>query len=125
MIGLGTLGNIALILIGSTIGMIIKGGLKQRFQETIMNGLGLAVMFIGISGALEGLLVITEGKIVSRNIMLMIISLAIGGFLGEVINLEEKLDRIGEWLKVKLKVNKEKDKGFVEGFVNKIGRAHV
>lgn len=118
MIGLGTLGNIALILIGSTIGMIIKGGLKQRFQETIMNGLGLAVMFIGISGALEGLLVITEGKIVSRNIMLMIISLAIGGFLGEVINLEEKLDRIGEWLKVKLKVNKEKDKGFVEGFVN-------
>lgn len=118
MIGLGTLGNIALILIGSTIGMIIKGGLKQRFQETIMNGLGLAVMFIGISGALEGLMVITEGKIISRNIMLMIISLAIGGFLGEVINLEEKLDRIGEWLKVKLKVNKEKDKGFVEGFVN-------
>lgn len=118
MIGLGTLGNIALILIGSTIGIIIKGGLKQRFQETIMNGLGLAVMFIGISGALEGLLVITDGKIVSTNIMLMIVSLAIGGFLGEAINIEAKLDRVGEWLKIKLKVNKEKDKGFVEGFVN-------
>lgn len=118
MIGLGTLGNIALILIGATIGMIIKGGLKQRFQETIMNGLGLAVMFIGISGALEGLLVITDGKIVSTNIMLMIVSLAIGGFMGEAINIEAKLDKIGEWLKVKLKVNKEKDKGFVEGFVN-------
>ena len=118
MIGLGTLGNIALILIGSTIGMIIKGGLKQRFQETIMSGLGLAVMFIGISGALEGLLVTTDGKIVSTNIMLMIVSLAIGGFIGEAINIEAKLDRVGEWLKVKLKVNKEKDKGFVEGFVN-------
>lgn len=118
MIGLGTLGNIALILIGATIGMIIKGSLKQRFQETIMSGLGLAVMFIGISGALEGLLVITDGKIVSTNIMLMIVSLAIGGFIGEAINIEAGLDRIGEWLKVKLKVNKEKDKGFVEGFVN-------
>ncbi|NLO08658.1 MAG: DUF554 domain-containing protein [Clostridiales bacterium] len=118
MIGLGTLGNIALILIGSTIGMIIKGGLKQRFQETIMSGLGLAVMFIGISGALEGLLAVADGKIVSTNIMLMIVSLAIGGFIGEAINIEAGLDRIGEWLKVKLKVNKEKDKGFVEGFVN-------
>lgn len=118
MIGLGTLGNIALILIGSAIGMIIKGRLKQRFQDTIMSGLGLAVMFIGIGGALEGLLVITEGKIASTNIMLMIISLAIGGFLGEAINIEERLERVGEWLKAKLKVNKDKDKGFVEGFVN-------
>ena len=47
------MGNIALILIGATIGTVIKGGLKQRFQETIMKALGLAVMFIGISGALE------------------------------------------------------------------------
>jgi uncharacterized membrane protein YqgA involved in biofilm formation len=118
MIGLGTLGNIALILTGATIGMIIKGGLKQRFQETIMSGLGLAVMFIGISGALEGLLTVTDGKIESTNIMLMIVSLAIGGFIGEAANIEARLDSIGEWLKRKLKVNKEKDKGFVEGFVN-------
>ena len=118
MIGLGTLGNIALILIGATIGMIIKGGLKQRFQDTIMSGLGLAVMFIGISGALEGILAVTDGKIVSTNIMLMIVSLAIGGFIGEAINIEARLDRVGEWLKDILKFNKEKDKGFVEGFVN-------
>ena len=118
MIGLGTLGNIALILIGATIGTIIKGGLKQRFQETIMKALGLAVMFIGISGALEGILTVTDGKITSTNIMLMIVSLAIGGFIGETINIEEKLERVGEWLKIKLKVNREKDKGFVEGFVN-------
>ena len=118
MIGLGTLGNIALILIGATIGMIIKGSLKQRYQDTIMNGLGLAVMFIGISGALEGILAVTDGKIVSTNIMLMIVSLAIGGFIGEAINIEARLDRVGEWLKDILKFNKEKDKGFVEGFVN-------
>lgn len=118
MIGLGTLGNIALILIGSTIGLVIKGGLKQRFQDTIMSGLGLAVMFIGISGALEGLLVIEDGKITSTNIMLMIVSLATGGFIGEAINIEAKLDQLGEWLKKKVKVSQDKNQGFVEGFVN-------
>lgn len=118
MTGLGTLGNIALILIGSTIGLLIKGGLKQRFQDTIMNGLGLAVMFIGITGALEGLLAVEDGKLSSINVMLMIVSLAIGGFVGEAINIEAKLDQAGEWLKSKLKLTKEKDKGFVESFVN-------
>lgn len=118
MTGLGTLGNIALILIGSTIGLLIKGGLKQRFQDTIMNGLGLAVMFIGITGALEGLLAVEDGKLSSINVMLMIVSLVIGGFVGEAINIEAKLDQAGEWLKSKLKLTKEKDKGFVESFVN-------
>lgn len=118
MIGLGTLGNIALVLLGSTIGILIKSGLKQRFQETILKAMGLAVMFIGISGALEGLLSIEGNKIVSRNIMLMVVSLAAGSFIGEAIDIETRLERVGEWLKRKLKVNKEKDKGFVEGFVN-------
>jgi len=118
MKGLGTLGNIALILIGSTVGLLIKGGLKQRFQDTVMSALGLAVMFIGIVGALEGLLVVDDGKLSSANVMLMIVSLAIGGFIGEAINIEARLDRAGEWLKGKLKLDKGRDKGFVESFVN-------
>jgi hypothetical protein len=47
MRGLGTLVNMALVLLGSTIGIAVKGGLKKKYQETIMNALGLAVMFIG------------------------------------------------------------------------------
>lgn len=118
MIGLGTLGNIGLILLGSTLGFLLKGRLKEHYQDTIMKGLGLAVMFIGISGALEGLLVIEDGVIVSTNIMLMIVSLAIGGLIGEFIDIEARLDNVGEWLKRKLKINQDKNKGFVEGFVN-------
>lgn len=118
MIGLGTLGNIVLILIGSTLGFLLKGRLKEHYKDTIIKGLGLAVMFIGISGALEGLLAIEDGVIVSTNIMLMIISLAIGGLVGEFINIEARLDHVGEWLKRKLKVNKDKNKGFVESFVS-------
>jgi uncharacterized membrane protein YqgA involved in biofilm formation len=118
MIGLGTIVNMALILLGSTIGIIIKGGLKQRFQETIMNALGLAVMFIGISGALQGLFTVKGSSLSTTNVMLMIVSLAVGAFIGELIDIEARLDRLGEFIKRSLKVRGEKGKNFVEGFVN-------
>lgn len=118
MAGLGTLGNMAAILFGSTIGIIFKDMLKQRFQETIMNALGLAVMFIGIIGALQGLFIVNGNKLATVNVMLMIISLALGAFLGEAINIEDKLNKAGEWLKGSLKIKGEKSKSFVEGFVN-------
>lgn len=117
MVGLGTLANMAAILIGSIFGIMIKGGLKKRFQETIMKALGLAVMFIGISGALQGLLKVKDGGLESSNIMLMIVSLAFGAVIGEMIDIEARLDQMGELIKIKLKVNGEKGQNFVEGFV--------
>lgn len=107
-----------MILIGSTIGIILKGGLKKRFQDTIMSALGLSVMFIGISGALKGLLTVEGNGLSTVNTMLMIVSLAIGALIGEIIDIEARLDKVGEWIKKALKVNGEKGQGFVEGFVN-------
>lgn len=118
MVGLGTLANMAMILIGASVGIIIKGGLKQRFQDTMMNALGLAVMFIGISGALQGIFTIEEDGIHTANVMLMVVSLAIGAFVGELIDIETRLDRLGEKIKSLLKVKGEKGQHFVEGFVN-------
>lgn len=118
MIGLGTLANMAAILFGSAIGILLQGGLKQRFQTTIMNALGLAVMFVGISGALQGIFIVKGENVETANVMLMIISLAIGAFFGELIDIEARLDHVGEWIKASLKVKGEKGKNFVEGFVN-------
>jgi len=118
MIGLGTIVNMALIVLGATIGIIIKDKLKQRFQDTIMNALGLAVMFIGVSGALQGILTVKSSSLETANIMLMIVSLALGAFIGELIDIEARLDKLGEFIKKSLKVKGEKGKGFVEGFVN-------
>ena len=118
MTGLGTLVNMLLVLLGSTIGILIKGGLKTKYQETIMNGLGLAVIFIGISGALQGLFMVEGSGLETTNTMLMIISLALGGFLGEWIDIEARLDRVGETLKKTFKVEGERSSGFVESFVN-------
>jgi uncharacterized membrane protein YqgA involved in biofilm formation len=118
MVGLGTLANMAAIIFGASIGMLLKGFLKQRFQETIMNALGLAVMFIGISGALQGLFVINKNGLETANMMLMIVSLALGAFIGELIDIETRLDRMGEFIKKSLKVKGEKGRNFVEGFVS-------
>ncbi len=118
MIGLGTLGNIVTIIIGAGIGLILKEGLKQRFQDTIFKAMGLAVLFIGLSGALQGIFVVKGSSLDTANIMLMILSLAIGSFVGEAIDIEARLDHMGEWLKKSLKVKGDKGQGFVEGFVN-------
>ena len=51
MIGLGTIVNCGTVLAGASIGMLLKNGLSKRFEETIMQGIGLCTMFIGIGGA--------------------------------------------------------------------------
>jgi uncharacterized membrane protein YqgA involved in biofilm formation len=118
MIGLGTLANMVAILFGSAVGLLFQGVLKQRFQTTIMNALGLAVMFVGISGALQGLLVVKGEGLETANVTMMIVSLAIGALFGELIDIEARLDHMGEWIKSTLKVKGEKGQNFVEGFVS-------
>lgn len=118
MIGLGTLANMVAILFGSAIGLLFQGVLKKRFQTTIMNALGLAVMFVGISGALQGLFVVKGEGLETANVTIMIVSLAIGAFFGELIDIEARLDHLGEWIKSTLKVKGEKGQNFVEGFVS-------
>lgn len=117
MIGTGTFVNVAAILIGSTIGILLKNGLKERFRNTIMQALGLATMFIGLSGALRGLLSVDNEILQSDNTMIMILSLAVGALIGEGINIEEKLEKLGILCKKTLRVKGEKGENFVEGFV--------
>ena len=53
MFGLGTIVNTIAVVAGGIIGLLFKNGLKNRYQETIMQGIGLAVLFVGISGAID------------------------------------------------------------------------
>jgi len=115
MIGLGTLVNFAAIAIGGAAGSLVKNGLSQRFRTIIMQAIGLSVMIIGISGALQGMYaVIGGGKLDRQFIMTMIFSLVIGGIIGEWINIEDKLGRIGQWFQKKLVKG---ESNFAEGFV--------
>jgi uncharacterized membrane protein YqgA involved in biofilm formation len=115
MRGTGTIVNVIAVLIGGFAGMFLKKGLKERYQEILMQALGLATIFIGVSGALKGMFVIEDGSISTTGTMLMIFSLVLGSILGEWIDLESRMEGFGEWLKAKC--GGKNDSQFVEGFV--------
>lgn len=115
MRGLGTIVNVLAIILGSIIGILFKRGLKERFQNIMMQACGLATMFIGMAGAFEMIFKVEEGRLKSGATMLIVLSLILGGLLGELINIEKRLDSIGERLKSAVKAGG--DNRFVEGFV--------
>ena len=115
MRGLGTAVNVAAVIVGALIGMLFKKGLKERFQNIMMQACGLATMFIGLSGAFEMIFSVDGGKLKSGSTMLIVISLILGGLIGELINIERLLDKLGE--KLKNAVKAKGDNKFVEGFV--------
>ena len=102
---IGTLINSLTIIIGSIIGIFVKGKINEKISNTIMNGLALCVIYIGISGALKG-----------ENTILMIISIALGGLIGELIDIDSKLENLGN--KIEKMVNKNGSTvSIAEGFV--------
>lgn len=116
MRGLGTIVNVAAVITGGILGMFLKNGLKQRFQDILIKALGLSTIFLGISGALTGLLDISGNHtITTTGTTVLIASLVGGSLIGEWMNIEHWLERFGEWLKVKAK--SEGDNSFINGFI--------
>lgn len=115
MIGLGTIINCAAIIVGGVFGLLFGKLLKERVQETLQKANGICVLFIGIAGAMEGMLRLSGSTLSSGRSMLIIASLALGALVGELINIEHWVERFGEWLKIK--TGNAKDKDFVNSFV--------
>ena len=83
----GTLVNVAAILAGAGLGLILRLGISESCKRTILQAMGLAVLFIGIRMSLA-----------SQNSIIIVLSLAVGAVLGEMTRLEERLDAFGIWL---------------------------
>lgn len=116
MRGLGTVINVAAVILGGGLGMLLKGGLKKRYKEIMMQALGVCTIFIGLSGALKGMFSVENGSLETSGTMLLIGSLVAGALLGEWIQIEKWMDHFGEWLR--RKVGGKNDSQFVEGFVS-------
>ena len=101
MRGIGTIINVAAVILGGGAGMLLKGGLKERYQQILMQALGVCTIFIGISGALKGMYRIENGVLETSGTMLLIASLVLGSLLGEWIQIEKWMDHFGEWLREK------------------------
>lgn len=100
---LGTIVNSLAIILGSLLGIGLRKGIKEEYKNTIMDGIGLCVIIIGITGGIK-----------SENIILVIGSIVLGSLLGEIIGIENMLENLGNNLQRRFD---KKDSNFSKGFV--------
>jgi len=111
MIGMGTVVNTLAILAGGCVGLVLRKGLPEKWQNTVMHGIALCVGVIGMQMALK-----------TQNIMIVIASMVKGGKIGEAFDIEDRLNTFGNWVGSKIIRNKQNsdDKAITaigEGFV--------
>ena len=97
MLMTGTLMNTAAIVFGGLGGLLFGKRLRDRHQETLTMACGVGTLFIGISAAMNYML--HNDLFPDGGAMLVIICLALGGLIGELLNIESLFERFGAWLK--------------------------
>lgn len=88
---IGTIVNGFVVIIGAIIGVALKRGIPDRFKNTIMQGLSLAIIVIGLQMALQ-----------TKNILIVVLSLVLGAITGEVFKIEDRLEALGAWMESKV-----------------------
>ncbi|HEL9634221.1 TPA: DUF554 domain-containing protein [Streptococcus suis] len=115
MFALGTIINTVAIALAGVLGSWFGHLLKERHQSGLTVASGLSVLFLGISGSLEGLLTVVDGQLKSQNSMLLVLSLALGTLIGEVLHIEGWFERLGVWLREKS--GNSQDGQFLDAFL--------
>lgn len=101
---LGTIVNAAAIVAGSLIGLLFKKGFSKKIADAVMTGLALCVLYIGVSGALEG-----------QHLLAVILSMVVGGIAGTLLDLDARLKKLGDRIEARIKNGAQS--GFSNGFV--------
>lgn len=102
----GTIVNVIAVILGSSIGLILKKGIPQRFSDSIMKAVALCVLYIGIDGCLKG-----------ENTLITIISMVLGVLIGELLRLDDGINSLGKKLEDKVSKGKNSDGNIARGFV--------
>ena len=100
---LGSIVNAGAVVLGSILGILINKGIKEEYRKIVMDGVGLTVIIMGITSAIE-----------SQNLILVIISIVLGSIIGQAIGIEDKLDKLGNRLEERFGKD---DSNFSKGFV--------
>ena len=116
----GTLVNFAVVLVMGIIGSFIKKGIPKRFTDSVMYAMGICVVYIGVDGVLEAAPdTSASAPLLSPGlfkILVMIISMALGTLIGELIDFEKWMDKLGKL--AASKVGKLGDDKFAQGFIS-------
>ena len=95
---LGTLVNTVAVIVGSLIGLLLHKGIPERIVQAVMLGVGLCTVAIGIDGCLQG-----------ENTLVLILSVAIGTVIGTLLDLDDRINRLGKWVERKVNHTSGKD----------------
>ncbi len=116
--GIGTAVNVIAILIGGAIGLLFKRVVTNELDKTLRDAVGLAGIFISITGVISASFSVNEaGGLESKNILLLVVSLAIGTFIGGALKLDERVEKTGELIAHRLAKNAD-SAAFSQGFVS-------
>ncbi len=102
---IGTLVNVAAVVLGSLIGLLLRKGFPEKMKSTVTTGMGLCVILIGMQGALT-----------TDNVLLVILSVVVGSCIGVALKIEERLDKLGLSLQKRFAARNGNDH-FAKGFV--------
>lgn len=102
---IGVFVNVAAVIIGSVIGLLCKKGINKKITDAVITGLGLCVMYVGIAGVLKG-----------QNAIVAVVSMALGGAIGTVIDIDKQINKLGDLVAKKVKRDDEQV-SVADGFV--------
>ena len=88
---LGTIANALAIIVGGLIGLLFGKGIAEKYKQTILQGVALSVILIGWKSALA-----------TDQLLIVIISMVAGATIGEGLNIEGRLERLGQWLEARV-----------------------
>ena len=112
---MGALVNSLSIVVAGLIGLFGAKRFNDKMQSSLNNACGISVLFIGIAGAMEKMLSIDNNTLSSGRSMLLVLCLALGTIVGEIIDIEKAFNDFGTWLKNK--TGNASDNKFVDAFV--------
>jgi len=99
------LSNSAFIVLGGLIGAFLTRGVPEKIKNSIIKAMGICVIYIGISLAIEG-----------DNVLLVVMSIAAGTLIGELLDIDDKINKIGVRIQAKFSSDKKGKSKFAEGF---------
>ncbi len=102
---IGVFINVAAVIIGSVIGLLCKKGINKKITDAVIVGLGLCVMYVGVTGLLKG-----------QNAIVAVVSMALGGAVGTIIDVDKQINRLGDWVSKKVK-REDNQVSVADGFV--------
>lgn len=99
---IGVIANAAAVAVGGILGSFLHKGIPEKLSQLMMQGLSLCVLYVGISGSLEG-----------NNTIVVVLSIVFGAILGELFNLDQKLQLFGDFLQSKVQSDNPISEGFI------------